>query len=294
MESSKSSRVFAFGILAVLAIIWGSSFILMKRGLVVFNPIQVAALRITIACLWLSPFTIASLRQVDRKYWKYLAAQGVAGNGLPALLFCIAQTQVNSSTAGLLNSLSPLFTLILGTMLFHLKTTKWQVWGILLGFCGAILLISAAHHDTPSNGNGWYGLLIVLATVCYGLSVNITKRYLGSLTTLQVNSLCLVPVALVYVVYLLTSNVTTVLETTPGAWQALSFVAILAIIGTASSNLLFVRLIKLSNPIFASSVTYLIPIVAILWGILDGEQLTLLHGCGIAVIMAGVALVNKR
>jgi drug/metabolite transporter (DMT)-like permease len=296
-SASRTHRLLPFILLATLAMIWGSSFILMKRGLAAFAPLQVAALRMCIATVCLLPFALAALKTLNaserRRYWKPIVGVGMAGSAVPAALFCFAQTQLNSSTAGLLNSLSPLFTLIVGTLLFQLKPNKFQTFGVLTGLVGAVTLITAASSEAPS-GNPVYGLLIVVATLCYGFSVNITARHLQGLQPQQINSLSLLAIVLPYAAYLALSDFATRLHTTPGAWQALGFVAILASLGTAFSNIVFTKLIKASSPIFASSVTYLIPIVALLWGVIDGERLTVLHGAGIVVIFVGIMLVNRK
>jgi drug/metabolite transporter (DMT)-like permease len=280
-------------ILAGLAIVWGSSFILMKRGLAVFAPVQVAALRVTISCLVLLPVAFVAVRSIDRSYWKYLALCGLLGNGLPALLFCTAQTGINSSTAGLLNAMTPVFTLLVGMTFFYLKPARVQIAGVGLGFVGAITLVLAASKEAPS-GNPLYGLLVVAATICYGVSGNIISRYLKHLNALHANALFLVPIAVPYVLYLLLSNFSTVLTTSPDAWPALGYVALLAVVGTALSNTLYTYLMKISSLLFASSVTYLIPITALVWGIADSERIGALHLVGITIILAGVYLVNRK
>lgn len=289
----KSHRLFAFLILLILALVWGSSFILMKRGLSVFQPVQVAALRITLAGLVLSPFALYFFRQVERRFWKYLFIVGLTGSGLPALFFCIAQTQIHSSTAGLLNSLSPLFVMLVGILFFHTRVSLWQVAGVLMGLGGAVFLITAARNEAPS-GELWYGLLIIAATVCYGISANVIKNRLQGLGPLQINSLLFLPIVPPYLLYLLLSDFDSRLQSHPGAWQALGYVSILAIVGTVMSNILYTRLIKISSAIFASSVTYLMPIIALMWGMADGEAVTWLHGIGITVILAGITLINKK
>lgn len=289
----KSHRVFALLILLILALVWGSSFILMKRGLSVFEPVQVAALRITLAGLVLSPFSFFFFRHIERRLWKYLLVVGLTGSGVPALLFCIAQTQIHSSTAGLLNSLSPLFVMLVGIIFFRTRVSLWQVAGVILGLCGAIFLITAARGESPS-GEFWYGLLVVAATVCYGFSANVIKNRLQGLSPLQINSLLFLPIAPPYMVYLAFSDFGNRLQSHAGAWQALGYVSILAIVGTVISNILYTRLIKISSAIFASSVTYLMPIIALMWGVLDGEQITELHGVGIVVILTGITLINKK
>jgi drug/metabolite transporter (DMT)-like permease len=239
------------------------------------------------------PISFFALRDVERSYWKYLALSGLLGNGLPALLFCVAQTGINSSTAALLNSTTPLFTLTMGLLFFHLKPTRAQMLGVAIGFAGAITLVLVASKEAPA-GNPLYGLLVVCAAVCYGFSANIIGRFLAPLKPMHINAIILLPIAPLYAIYLALSDFGHIVHTNPAAWQALGFVAILAIVGTAISNMLFTYLIKTSSVLFATSVAYLIPIVAMMWGLLDGEQLTALHVVGIAVILTGVYLVNRK
>lgn len=280
-------------ILAGLAVIWGSSFILMKRGLAVFAPVQVAALRVTISCLVMLPVVVLAFRSIDRSYWKYLALAGLLGNGLPALLFCVAQMGINSSTAGLLNAMTPVFTLLVGMTVFHLTPGRMQIAGVGLGFVGAVTLVLAASKEAPA-GNPMYGLLVVGATICYGFSGNIISRHLKHLNAIHANALFLVPIAVPYALYLVMSDFPTVLQSSPNAWYALGYMALLAVLGTALSNTLYTYLIKISSLLFASSVTYLIPITALVWGIADGEHISTLHLVGIVIILAGVYLVNKK
>jgi drug/metabolite transporter (DMT)-like permease len=281
-------------ILIALALTWGSSFILMKRGLEVFSSDQVAALRIFIAFIFLSPLIFKHVKKPLLKHWKGYIGMGVIGNLIPAFLFTKAETGISSSLTGALNSLTPLFTLLISMLVFKEKTNWVNVLGILVGFVGATGLMMVGKSNENVTNESMFIFYVIMATVCYALSVNIIKKYLSdvSSTTATVWALCFIgPVA---GAYLFTTDFTTRLATHPAAWQSLGFTAVLAIFGTALSVIVFNTLIKNTGPVFASSVTYLIPIVAMGWGIFDNEHVMPLHFAWIALILGGVYLVNKK
>ena len=276
-----------------LAIIWGSSFILMKKGLVVYSHNVVAALRISLASIVLFPFALKGFNKVNAKDWKYLIFTGVIGNGIPAFLFTFAQTEVSSSLTGMLNSLVPIFSLVVGLFLFKSKPLKTQVIGIFIGLLGASGLILS--NGLPSeNSNFMFILLIVLATVCYALSVNVIKAYLKEINAIHITALSFICLAPFTIIYLLTTNFIEVTINNSASFNALIYIGILAILGTALAIIIFNLLIKATTTVFATSVTYLIPIVAIFWGVFDGEKVTLIHLLSVVIILSGVYLVNKK
>jgi drug/metabolite transporter (DMT)-like permease len=281
-------------ILISLALTWGSSFILMKRGMDVFSSDEVAALRIFIAFLFLSPLIFIHVKKPLLKHWKGFVGMGVLGNFIPAFLFTKAETGISSSLTGMLNSLTPLFTLLLGVMMFKTKTRMVNVAGILIGFIGAIGLLTVGKAEDMNN-NLLFGFYVVLATVCYALSVNIIKKDLN-----EVNSVTATVWALMFIgplagAYLFGfTDVVVKLRTNPEALISLSYVCVLAIFGTALSVIVFNILIRNTNALFASSVTYLIPVVAMFWGVFDGENVQFLHFLWIVLILLGVWLVNKK
>ena len=281
-------------ILILLALIWGSSFILMKRGLEVYSSDEVAALRIFIAFLFLSPLILKHVKKPLLKHWKGFLGMGLIGNFIPAFLFTKAETGISSSLTGMLNSLTPLFTLLLGVLLFKAKTRLVNAAGILIGFVGAIGLLMVGKSEDMDN-NLLFGFYVVLATICYALSVNIIKKDLN-----EVNSITATVWALLFIGPLagayLFSNTEFIhrLNTNPLAFQSLGYISILAIFGTAISVIIFNVLIRNTNALFASSVTYLIPVVAMAWGLLDGEAVLGLHFLWIGLILLGVYLVNKK
>ena len=279
--------------LLFLAIIWGSSFILMKKGLVVYSPNVVAALRISLAFIVLAPFAIKFVKKVKLKDWKYLVFAGVIGNGIPAFLFTFAQTEVASSLTGILNSLVPIFSLIFGVILFNTKPVKTQVLGIFLGLVGACGLIFSNGLPTE-NSNFYYTLLIVLATVCYALSVNVIKTYLKEINSIHIAALSFLSIGPFAIIYLLTTNFVAVTINNPASFVALIYISILAILGTALAIIVFNMLIKTTTTIFATSVTYLIPIVAIFWGLFDGETLSINQVISALITLVGIYFINKK
>ncbi|MHC2990149.1 permease [Pontibacter sp. HJ8] len=275
----------------MLALIWGTSFILIKKGLVVFSSNELGAIRIAIAFLTLAPFAIRHIRQVESYRWKYLLGSGLLGNLLPAFLFAYAETRLASGLAGVLNSLTALFTLLIGAMFFQQAITWMRMLGITIGIVGTAVLIFSG-GDTNMD-NTFYGIYIVIATICYGGSVNIIKHRLQGMKPLVMSSMALLTVGPLAIVYMFTTDVVPKLQHAPGAWEAFLYIAILAVFSTAVGLVLFNKLIHMSTTLFASSSTYLIPIVALMWGVLDGETIQLWHYIGMFIILAGVFIVNR-
>jgi drug/metabolite transporter (DMT)-like permease len=289
-----NSKVLNWIILIALALTWGSSFILMKRGLDVYSSDEVAALRILIAFLFLSPLIFKHVKRPLLKHWKGFLGMGLIGNFIPAFLFTKAETGISSSLTGMLNSLTPLFTLLLGVLLFKIKTKFINVVGILIGFIGAIGLLMVGKSEDMDN-NLLFGFYVLLATICYALSVNIIKKELN-----DVNSVTAAVWAMMFIgpmagIYLFGfTDFTSKLYVNPLAYSSLGYIVILAVFGTALSVMVFNKLIRSTNALFASSVTYLIPVVAMCWGIMDGENVQVLHFLLIGLILFGVYLVNKK
>lgn len=283
-------------ILLGLVITWGSSFILIKYGLESFGGDSsiVGALRIVITFIVLIPPALMRLRRVKRKHWIILAIVGVISNGAPAFLYAYAQTNIDSNTAGVLNSLTTLFTLVIGLAFFHLKPRWHNIAGVFLGLVGAVGLI----HFSGDGGfafNFSYAIYILIATVFYATSVNIIKTYLVELDAVSITAFSFLIIGLPVCVYLLFfTDFIYALRHTQEAWAGLGYISILAVIGTALALVFFNMLIKMTTALFAASVTYMIPIVAIAWGILDGEQLEWNFLLWIIMILGGVYLVNAK
>ncbi len=289
-----NKKVVNWCILIALALIWGSSFILMKRGMEVYGSDEVAALRIFIAFLVLIPLVFKHVKKAHLKYWPAFLGMGMLGNFIPAFLFTKAETGISSSLAGMLNSLTPLFTLLLGVLLFKTKTKWVNVTGIVIGFIGAMgLLLTGKSEDM--SGNLFYGSLVVIATLCYAFSVNIIKKFLNEVPSVTATVWALLLIGPMAGTYLFAATpFVEHFQTHPQALSSLGYICILAIFGTAVSVIIFNVLIRNTNALFASSVTYLIPIVAMGWGIFDSESVLLEHFVWIVVILLGVYLVNKK
>jgi drug/metabolite transporter (DMT)-like permease len=285
-------RWFQFAILMILAFIWGSSFILMKIGLKSFSAEQAGALRILFASLVLLPISLKQLKNLRRKDLKSLLIAGFIGSFFPAFLFMIAETRIDSSMAGMLNSLTPVFTLLVG-LLFHKTALRWmQVMGLSMGLAGAmgLILTGDGFHFGVVNS---YAFFIVLATVFYAISMNQIKSHLPHLTGVQVTSLSFLFIGPVALIYLLTTHLAPIV-TQPGWPLHLLALATLGIVGTALAMLLMNSLIRHSSAVSAASVTYVIPIFAIMWGVLDHEKVTLLHMVCMAFILSGVYMTNRK
>ena len=291
---SSSTHFLAWSLLIILSIIWGSSFILMKKGLLAFDPGEIAALRIFSASVFLFPIALRNFNQIKtRKQWILLFASGFLGSLIPAFLFPLAQTRIDSAVTGVLNALTPFFTILIGGILVGAKFNNRIKLGIFIGFLGSILLVTAGSGYNMTQID-YYALLIVLATILYGFNVNILKYYLGDIRPVHITSFSMMligPFSLVYLI--LYSDVLQTLRSDPNNFIPLSYIIFLGVIGTAISLILFNKLVKITNIVFSSSVTYLIPIVAVIWGLIDDETLLLQHYAGMIFIILGVLLANK-
>ena len=279
-------------ILTFLSIVWGSSFILIKKGIAVFEPDQMASLRIAISALALIPvFLTRQSRGIPRNKWFWIALVGIFGSGLPALLFAIAEQSVPSSVAGILNSLTPIFTWTLGLLFFSVLFVRRQLVGVVIGFLGAVIVIALQPNFTLSID--LYTGFIVIGTISYGLSGNIVKTHLQDVHPIVLNSLAFFIIGVPALVYAYTSGAFSHFNETPGAWTALLAIAVLAIAGTVTANILYFWLIQRTNAVFASSVAYLIPLMAVVWGVVDGEHLYWPQFAGMGLILIGVYVLRR-
>lgn len=279
-------------VLIFLSFIWGTSFILMKRGLESYTSHQVAAFRLLFSFLIFSPVFITRLRKINRNNLKSLLIVGFIGNGIPAFLFTKAQTQIDSSIAGILNSLTPLFTLLIGLIFYQSRVMLINIIGILLGLLGAVGLIYRGSSDILNNTN-WYALYAILATLCYGISVNEIKHKLHDLDGLTIACLGFFFIGPFAGFSLLFTDFSYALST-PDYLENLGYIALLALFSSAIAITIFNILIKFTTAIFAASVTYIIPIFAIFWGVFDGEKISLDQFLWVAIILVGIYLVNKK
>ncbi len=277
----------------MLSLVWGSSFILMKRGLEAFSSAQVAALRIGFAYIFLLPFLFKYYNINLKKYWKGLLGMGIFGNLIPAFLFTKAETGISSSLAGMLNALTPLFTIVVGWIAFRHKSNIFQVLGILIGLGGAMLLLYSGLKDEQSSSMK-FAMLVVAATFCYAISVNMIRKYLHDMSSTRATVWAFMFTGPVSLIYLFSTNFFEVLNTHPQAVSSIGYIAILGIVGSALSVIAFNELIKMSNPLFASATTYLIPVVAVFWGMIDGEMIASAQIAAIFVILGAIWLINFK
>lgn len=294
----RMSRNFrSWALLLLLATIWGSSFVLMKQGMhasdgtVLFSHQQVAALRMLIASTVLLPFTVKFIRKIKNfKQLGFLAIVGFCGNFIPSFLFTYAETKLSSGYAGMMNSFTPIFTLLIGAFIFKQSLTWIQLIGALIAGLGIVLLMLAG--SDLSQGSGSHAIGIIIATFLYGISLNTIKHKLGDFKSIEITALafgCVFIPALLINVF---SGTLEVFQTTPKAWAGFGYICILGIVGTAFAVFIFNRLIAASSAIFASSVTYFIPIVAVFMGLFVGEQVTFLQIGAMLIVLAGVFVAN--
>ena len=286
------SKQIKWGYLLLLSLIWGSSFILIKKGLVGLTAFQLGSLRIIFAALFLLVIGFRSLVKIPHHQWKYIALTSLFGTFIPAYLFAIAQTQIDSSISSILNSLTLLNTLLIGVLFFRLDFRRNQIFGVLIGLVGSALLIwnGAVHHP---NQNYYYAFLVLIASICYATNVNLIKKYLSDLPPLSIttgNFLVLLFPALA-VLYS-----TDFFAMTYGVevQESMLYILILGVLGTGLANIIFFKLIQISSPVFATSVTYLIPVVAFFWGMLDQELLTPVQLFGAFIVLVGVYLSARK
>ena len=279
--------------LFTLSIIWGSSYILIKKGLVGLTPLQVGSFRILFTTVILLAFGYKTLKGLSREQWKWIAHTGFYGTFFPTFLFSFAETEVDSSVASVLNGLTPLFTLILAFFFYKVKIAKKQVFGVLVGFLGTLLLV-AQEFSFSATGDSKYSLLVVCASVFYGINVNILKDKLSGVSPMGIalgNFLMIAPAALLILLFS-DFNWTGFYQETVVV-KSMGYILVLALFGTAVAKVMFNKLLALSSVVFAVSITYLLPIVAIGWGLFDGENFGGFQWVAAFLIICGVYLVTE-
>ncbi|WP_294301139.1 DMT family transporter [uncultured Chryseobacterium sp.] len=281
-------------LLVVLSLIWGSSFILIKKSLAHFSPYQVGALRVLIAGLILMPVAISKYKLFPKKHLKWLILAAFTGNFIPMFLFPIAETKVSSSIAGIINSMMPIFVIIVGAIVWKFETTKRQMTGTFISFSGVCLLAFGGSGD-----EGEFKLIPILllltATLCYAVSTTTVKSKL-----MEVSSTVLSAFVFSFVLFLpslialIGTGFFSTLSLDENHLTGLMFVSLLSVFGTGLAMMMNYRLLKVSSPLFASTVTLLMPIVAIIWGVLDGEKLSVIQFFGAGIIIAGLIFLRAK
>lgn len=280
-------------LLISLSIIWGSSFILIKKSLEHFNPYEVGALRVLISGIVLMPYAISKIKQFPKKHLKWLIIAAISGNFIPMFLFPLAETQISSSIAGIVNSMMPIFVIIVGSLVWKFSTSRKQLLGVLISFSGACIL------DLGSGESGELKivpiLLLLMATLMYAISTTTVKSKLyevpATVMSAFVFSFVLILPSLLALIF---SGFFRDFELNESTLQGLGFVAMLSIFGTGLAMMMNYKLLSVSTPLFASTVTLLMPIVAIIWGILDGEKLTAMQSAGAVIILAGLIFLRSK
>ncbi|GGW26479.1 DMT family transporter [Arenibacter certesii] len=280
-------------LLLIIALTWGSSFILIKKSLLVFTPYEIGAIRVGVSGLLMAYIGIPALRKMSKKVLFWVILAGFFGNFFPMFLFPLAQTQVSSSLAGILDSLVPVFVLTFGFLFFGIRSRWIQFIGAIIGFIGAgsLMYFSEANREESQL---FYAFLVVLATACYAVNALIIKEKLQDIPSLQLSSA-------VFSVWMVPSFIILVLsgffqnfEASTPTYEALGYLGILTIMGTAVAMILYYKLIQNTSPVFASTVTYLLPLVAVIWGLLDGERFTIWYMVGGILILIGIYLIGKN
>lgn len=281
-------------LLILLSFIWGSSFILIKKGLIGMTPWQLGGYRLVISSIFIFLIGFKSLKGLNKKDWKWLSISGFLGSFFPSFLFAYAELEVDSSVTSALNSLVPINTVLLGYFIFKIKSSRFQLLGVVIGFFGAMLLIAEGAELNP-NQNYNYSGFILLATLMYAANVNIIKRFLNEVSPLAIATANFI---VIFIPSLLVLFFSKALHSETIQRPEFSFsllcIVILSIFGTALAKILFNTLIQISTPVFASSVTYLMPFVALLWGIMDSEIFNLKQLLSLLIILSGIYLVNKK
>ncbi len=287
MKEAKGSL--AWLLLLALGFTWGSSFMLMKQGLLLFSSVQIACLRIFLSWLVLFPYVLYNFKRIPwNRWWMFLIA-GMLGNGIPSFMFPIAQTHLDSSLVGMLNSIMPLLTLLFGGLFFGMIINSKKVIGIVLGIIGVILLLA---HKMNNSSDLSYASFVLIASTCYAINTNFLKKKMGDIDAVMLTAVSFTFIGPPAGIQLLSTDFISKMHTSQ-AWAAFGLISILAVFGTALAVIVFNYLVKVKSALFAASVTYIVPVFAILWGIVFQENIVPLQYVGMAVVLGGVYLVNS-
>ena len=278
--------------LLILSFVWGSSYILIKKALIGLSPLQVGSLRTIISTVLLLAIGYSSLKSIPRDKWKWILITGLV-SFIPPFLFAYAQTEIDSALAAILNSLTPLATLLIGVGFYRFKIDSKQISGVIIGLIGSVLLMYQGSVINPDQ-NLLYVFFIIFASVLYAVQVNLLKVHLQDVSAVAItvgNFIFIFPLA---VVIFLMSDYKQIDINDEDVKVALFCLLILSIIGTVFAKILFNKFVQIASPVFASSVTYTLPIVALFWGLIDGEVFTLNQFFATVIILIGVYLANKK
>ena len=282
-----------WGTLVILSLIWGSSYILIKKGLTGLTPIQLGSLRVIVTTIIIAPIGYQKIKHIPRQKMKWVALSAFVGSFFPAYLFAFAETEISSSITAVMVSLTPLFTLLISVIVFGEELLKKQVFGVLIGFTGIIVLIN--NELFSSSFNILYIMFIVLAAFCYAINANVLKYKLSNIPALGIVFMSFLFMFIPAFIILCFSDFPfSDFASDPLIIESIIYIVILALFGTAIAKVLYIKLLAISTPVFSVSTTYLMPVVAIFWGLLDGEEFKLTQFTGTAIILLGVYLVTKK
>lgn len=290
MDDKKLKWIF----LVILSVIWGSSFILIKKGLIGLDAYQLGSLRIIFTAVFLFLIGFKNFKKIEKRHYKPVVISALLGTFIPVYMFALAETEIDSSIASILNSLTPLNTLIFGFFFFKMSFSKNQLVGVIIGFLGTLLLIVSGANLNPDQ-NYWFSVFVIIASVCYAFNVSIIKTYLQDLNAMSiaVGNFAVITIPALVVLFF-TDFFKTEVITSELVQTSMLYLVLLAIFGTGIAKVMFNRLVQVSTPIFSSSVTYTIPIVALIWGMLDGEKLNKVQILATSIILLGIFLANRK
>ena len=282
-----------WGTLVILSLIWGSSYILIKKGLTGLTPIQLGSLRVIVTTIIIAPIGYQKIKHIPKQKMKWVALSAFVGSFFPAYLFAFAETEISSSITAVMVSLTPLFTLLISVFVFGEELLKKQVFGVLIGFTGIVVLIN--NELFSSSFNILYIMFIVLAAFCYAINANVLKYKLSNIPALGIVFMSFLFMFIPAFIILCFSDFPfSDFTSDPLIIESIIYIIILALFGTAIAKVLYIKLLAISTPVFSVSTTYLMPVVAIFWGLLDGEEFKLTQFTGTAIILLGVYLVTKK
>jgi drug/metabolite transporter (DMT)-like permease len=282
-----------WGTLVILSLIWGSSYILIKKGLTGLTPIQLGSLRVIVTTLLIAPIGYQKIKHIPREKMKWVALSAFVGSFFPAYLFAFAETEISSSVTAVMVSLTPLFTLLISVIIFGEELLKKQVLGVFIGFTGIIVLVN--NELISSSFNILYVMFIVLAAICYAINANVLKYKLSNIPALGIVFMSFLFMFIpAFIILCFSSFPFSDFASDPLIIESIIYIVILALFGTAIAKVLYIKLLAISTPVFSVSTTYLMPVVAIFWGLLDGEEFKLTQFTGTAIILLGVYLVTKK
>ena len=282
-----------WGTLVILSLIWGSSYILIKKGLTGLTPIQLGSLRVIVTTIIIAPIGYQKIKHIPKQKMKWVALSAFVGSFFPAYLFAFAETEISSSITAVMVSLTPLFTLLISVFVFGEELLKKQVFGVLIGFTGIVVLIN--NELFSSSFNILYIMFIVLAAFCYAVNANVLKYKLSNIPALGIVFMSFLFMFIPAFIILCFSDFPfSDFTSDPLIIESIIYIIILALFGTAIAKVLYIKLLAISTPVFSVSTTYLMPVVAIFWGLLDGEEFKLTQFTGTAIILLGVYLVTKK